>query len=289
MLIPIFSDLHVNNYADQELYDNTIKVIEQMFQVADKVGSNVILFGGDLYHTSSVISTKVITRVIKTFSTMFEDYPNISFISISGNHDHATVNTPDNPAVSALEHLSDIFSNFILIDNCELDIPTSEGNHLSIYGVPYYQHKEHLHQQIPSKEYDIVLIHNTPKTENMNFSYDFEASDVNARLTLCGHIHRREKITNQLTLIGTPLQHSFKEGSEPKGFLLLNSEDLSYQFVDLGYPIKEAPKAQDEAQVKSHDENSKYSLDLPVKELITNYHSEAGITQKHLQYINKFI
>jgi len=67
----ILSDLHIHSYKQYNKngirLDNCLKVLEDAFELCQEIGSDTILFPGDLYDQVKAIPTEVVNRTIQQF------------------------------------------------------------------------------------------------------------------------------------------------------------------------------------------------------------------------------
>jgi DNA repair exonuclease SbcCD nuclease subunit len=248
--------------------NNTLSVLNDMFEVADKNKISTILFVGDLFDQQKSLLVEVINRTTERFSTLFSAYPDIKFVCISGNHDYNSKNTLEHNAESSIMFLSEVFDNFIVIDNKEYVI----DNKYLIYGIPYYQHKEHFLARLKSAapDCDLLLIHQNAPNQNPMITQDFTLEDIESfNMVLCGHIHKHEKVSKNLTIVGSPLHKDLNDEGQDKGYLIYNLETNSYKRHLLeAYPKFSAGekllkyKATEKSEVKIIFDRSKLFLDF---------------------------
>lgn len=306
-LAAVFSDWHIHNYKryndNSSRLKNCISVLFDLAEFCRANGITTILFSGDLYDTQKALLTEVVNETIKAFQTFEKDYPEITIYGISGNHDHSTKNTLENPAVSALEHIAMVCSNFVLIDDKQVEI--EEG--LTITGIPYYEYKEQFEQRLEEatvrvKEYgaekNFLLIHQTP-AGIVNDLIPFEANPRDPRFrefdyVFCGHIHGRQDLWDNFSLVGNPIHRDLADEGKEKGFLVMNlrKPEKGYKFFELkGYPkfvsiyedeeieegidyVVRRPRL-DTAKLQEEAKVDDFRADLSAKELITNFWKEA--------------
>jgi DNA repair exonuclease SbcCD nuclease subunit len=238
----VFSDLHINDFRsfneNGERLTNTLGVLYDMFEAADNLGIDTILFVGDLFDQQKSLLVDVVNKTTKVFKDLFTAYPEIRFICISGNHDHANKNLPDQKSICSITYLEEIFSGFIIIDNDGIKV----GDY-TVWGIPYYQHKEHFIEKlnkVPEKA-DLVLIHQNSPNSNPMIKQDFAVEDVERfKKVFCGHIHKYEKISDNLTIVGSPLHKDLSDEGQDKGYLIYDFKKNSYKRVLLDYPKFEA-------------------------------------------------
>jgi DNA repair exonuclease SbcCD nuclease subunit len=243
MIITIFGDLHIHNYKkfddgnNSRLY-NCLDVLDDIFLENSNYGIENILFLGDLYDNQKLLPSLVVNKTIERFAKLFNQYPEQRIYAITGNHDQATKNLINSPAVTALEHIAIIFpNNFILLDNKSIQLDDTY-----IYGIPYYEYPEQY--KLALKEINalakvnkdngyinILMIHQTPNgLGNPNIPYD---TDVNDGLykpfdyIFCGHIHQSQQILNNFLVAGNPLQRDLGDEGQEKGFWVLNTEYIT--------------------------------------------------------------
>ena len=306
----IFADLHIHNYKqfnkDNSRLTNCLNVLDDIFETASATGINTILFPGDLFDSQKALPIIVVNQTIKKFIQLFEKHPHVNFVACSGNHDYGSKNLIDKPAVSALTHLAEVFiDRFILIDNTFVDI-----DNVRIHAVPYYEYSDHYHDALEKRTFellepqtDLLMIHQTPDgISNTSFAGD---TDPDSHLygyfqhIFCGHIHKREYLSNKFTVVGSPLHRDLGDVGETKGFLIYDSTNNIIEFVALeNYPefIKvddttDAAYNNDYAvQNKLVVENTstidldskKFNTNLKAEQLVENFWLEADGEDKDL-------
>lgn len=284
----VLSDLHIHNYAkkiadEESRLNNCLDVLVKAFAEANSK-DKIILFSGDLYDQEKQIPTEVINKTVLVFRNLFSWYSEVKFIAISGNHDHATKNTLDHKAISALEHLNYVFTNFILLDNTSIIIEGQE-----IVGVPYYKHKEHFQDAIskinnPSDK--ILLMHQTNIAGVI--PGDFSTPDVaKFKFVFNGHIHKHERLSQNVVNVGSPLYRDHGDKGD-KGYLVYNTESNDFIFHPLDYPklqeLEEAAPIWDAETQEVTDET--FSLVKTDKELIQAYATKQALEPKFIDYLN---
>lgn len=234
----IFSDLHINDFRsfneNGERLTNTLGVLYDMFEAADDLNIDTILFVGDLFDQQKALLVEVINKTTEVFKALFKAYPEIKFVCISGNHDHANKNLPEESAICSISYLEKVFDNFIVIDNDGYNV-----GDFKVWGVPYYQHKEHFIKKLSEvPEYaDLVLIHQNSPNSNPMIKQDFDLEAVSKfRMVFCGHIHKYEMISDNLTIVGSPLHKDLSDEGQDKGYLIYDFKKNSYKRILLDYP-----------------------------------------------------
>lgn len=321
MIVAWFTDLHVHNFRKFDVngsrLENTLNVVERVFAFAHKNGLSHVLFSGDLFDQQKVLPAIVVNAITDMFSELFEKYPDITLLAITGNHDQATINLGERPAVSALTFLDSVFPNFKLIDNDMVMLP--DGN--VVCGIPYYEHPEHFKKALidmntrieEGTEYNVrpkfyLMIHQTPSGLSggyRNIPVDIEHDSLlfdPYELVLCGHIHVKHEL-GKLIVGGSPIQKDFSDVDDEKGYWAVDLNTGKYQFRSLQkfYPkfvrIKEGEQVDVEetdyvevipvmqAITKEEEEHVEmYRADNTPKELLTNFWQETeGKDEKLLE------
>lgn len=314
----VFTDWHIHDYKNfsknVNRLDNCLRVLEDLGSFCDRYDINIIFFAGDLFDTHKALFTNVVNETAKAFTKFFSERPDFKFYAITGNHDQSTKNLLGKEAVSALEHLATFFpDNFILMDNKVVEV--EDGVFLA--GVPYYEFPEHFIQKATEISEDMacikagreeegkesvcyMMIHQTPKgIGNEMIPYDCNPKDEIFMLydrVFCGHIHKRQQLTENFTVVGSPIHRDMGDIGEQKGFYVLNlqkPEKFKHFYLD-GYPEFEE-KYEDEVEptdstnpdkfvvVKTRIENlpfikeakvEEFSNDLKPADLMTNFWKE---------------
>ena len=249
----VFSDLHTHNYGQfnngSERLLNCLKVPFDIAEFSVSRGINKVLFVGDWFDTQKALLTEVVNETVDKMIELFTTYPDLIIISISGNHDHASKNLLDKPAITAQKFLARMFpENFILIDN---DVYV-DGD-VAIYGIPYYEYAEHFDKALDmavqmredtGAKFNYLMIHQTPAgLSNAMIPSDCNPKDDRFKLfdhVFCGHIHANQSLSDSFTIVGSPIHRDMGDVGKDKGFLVFNAMNTSKKpvFVPLkGYPV----------------------------------------------------
>jgi len=320
-----FSDVQAHNYKQHNVDNNRllhcIDVFDRVFKQANKFGIGYILFSGDLVDQQKSLPTSVVIELNKCFKRNFERYPDIKLIAISGNHDYATKNLIDKPAVSALEAFSCMFDNLINLDDAKVSLKLATGQIIDIYGIPYYEYPEHFKQKLEEHyesasegknqgHINVLLQHQTPNGW-LDLAADIFVTDFyydSFDLVLNGHIHEYRVLREgdvTFVSVGNPLPRDLSDAGQGKGvlFFQLESIEAGHKFLNTGkkYPnfkIKiegeelEEGEENDyitwqpdvsELKVEGVDAES-FNTNLSRKELISNYCTQHNEDKEVLKY-----
>ena len=317
----VFSELHIHNYKQfnkgTNRLLNTLSVLQDVFQKADAEGVRTILFTGDLFDKFGVLSNFVVNRTLATFQKLFNQYPNIIFVALSGNHDFSTKNLIDRPAESSLQYLATAFPiRFFIIDD---GVFQCVGQDIQIHGVEYFDYPEHFREALEEsienvKKYKkespdsthILMMHQTV-WDNPIIPNDIEADDPlfeNFDLVLNGHIHDRGIMAKLFYNIGSPLHRDAGDLGKSKGGVIIEVEsptkihttpfNISENYPvfinkEYGEELTEWEKEQyviwTHPQIENKEEriaSQKFQSNLAPAELITNFCAELKFKDKEL-------
>lgn len=306
----VFSDLHAHSYKahnddEDKRLGNCLKVLNIVFNYAHKNGIAYIIFGGDLYDRQQTLPTKVVNGVLNRFKELFDRYPDVWFLAISGNHDHATRNTIERPAVTALQHLADVFPKFVLLDNEHATLyRMTNVPSVRLHGVPYYEIPQHLEQAVQCRTTpgdglkEILLCHQTPKGLLPDMvQYDIDSADPildRFDFVMSGHIHTGGRLTDKWLSLCSPLHRDKGDEGQERGFYVIDLENptTSVKFISTNskLPLYKTVATVEELEAEQADghyatlksvaatfrtdtaeEAERFTTDLSAEQLLTNF------------------
>lgn len=264
-----FSDLHINLWAkfneNNNRTLNSIKVLSVIAAQCEKYRCPA-LFCGDLFHKPESIDQDLAVFVKEQFE-MLNEY-NWNMIYIQGNHDLKSVNRIDKMGFGWPYVFHQRF--MMCIDGGRYKHSSYGDYH--IYGVPYIDNNVGLSEYLKKLKLDksvknILLLHtdypgakdtdgrevNSVENLNVNVLNKFD-------LVLCGHIHKPQRLSKKVYMIGAPNHQRRTDRGCKLGYWKIYS-DLSMQFIHL----KQFPKFIDvESEDEIKDDGNYYTV-LPKK------------------------
>ena len=203
------------------------------------------MFCGDLFHKPESIDQDLAIFVAEQFDRLESNYPKFKMIYIDGNHDLKSVNRIDRitkgwPFVFHKNFMSCV--NLTRIKWC------SYGDY-HIYGVPYIDNNVGLSEYLKKLKLDknvknILLLHTDyPGAKDTDGREVDSVENLNVNilnrfdLVLCGHIHKPQRLSKKVYMIGAPNHQRRTDRDCKLGYWKIYS-DLSMQFVHL----KQFPK-----------------------------------------------
>lgn len=224
-------DIHLSFYSNDKLDDNNfperlIKIINALKFVANYCRKNNIKhidILGDLNHDKNI----VYIDALKLFIDFIEEYNDIQFTILSGNHDLTSLTIQKNSVISLLKHYNNI--NYI-------DEPTVIDN---MTWVPY---SNNLVNEIADCKPNHILLSHFGLNEAKLQSGLSIVSDITLiklkkwRLVLLGHYHGPQVIDGKVTWVyytGNLVHLNWNDKNEKKRFLIYDTKTLEVDSIPI--------------------------------------------------------
>lgn len=271
----IFSDFHAHNFkygakrvsvpAQMGLYNSrladSLRVLTEMRMYAHRHGIECVLFGGDLFHRRSAVSTDVFNLVLESLSYFETD--GIELHLLVGNHDMA-----DRLGhVHSLEAF-DFLPNVFIHDSVNL-VPTLGFDMVTVPYTDDVNEARRRLQRAGELVYDpdntILLAHLGMQGAKVGSDYvlisdgDIVTKDVpNERFAGCffGHFHEHQQLFSNGWFIGASHQHNWGDSGGKRGFLHVKLEGgkVSFKRLETSAPrFINVRSVEDFKQVKEND------------------------------------
>ena len=254
----VISDLHINDWA--KFNENDTRTHNQMRILVSLLSKSYnervpILFCGDLFHKPDMIRPELLNLIFHdslVIHTRYMGYP--IMYAISGNHEINHISKIGEHPVSWTRLFTKMFPWLVCLDYCQFLIK----DNIMIHGVPYVDHNIGLSKYLKEMKLDpkqkhILMLHTdypgakdtdgreVGSVENLNLNV-LDRFD----LVLCGHIHKPQRLSKKVYMIGAPIQQRRTDRDCDMGYWKLY-DDLSMTFVKLkGYPRFIDVESQDE-------------------------------------------
>lgn len=258
MLVAHISDLHLGKTLyNFPLLEDQIYILNQIVEICITKKVEVLLVSGDVY--DKTVAPEAGIKILRKFLKDLVQ-AKIKVLIISGNHDSAERLT------FGAEFMTDkgIYFSKIYDGNIEPVIFNDENGPVNFYLLPYikpsivkyYFEDETInnyddavkcainHLNINKKERNIILTHqnilNAERCESEEIIGNLDA--VNADYfkdfdyTALGHIHKPQKIKENVYFCGTPLKYSISELNHKKTMPIINfgkKGEINMEFVPL--------------------------------------------------------
>ena len=314
----VYSDIHFNRWQSFWKQDGrtrlewSLRAHDEIYQAA-KAKKVPILFCGDMFHEPKKLGNDVISDVLPYFTEVYDRRNVVIEYGISGNHDQSRHNYIDKPSPSYIRTLSKMLTGYDCIDLQYRDL---EGG-ARIFGIPYLSYNMGMREAIQKalkdktdKGLNILMLHCDLPDAVSSTGYKFD--DVHNfegvkellpefDLVLNGHIHKPQKLWDNVHIIGSPIHQDFGNRGVDMGYYTLMSDgELLFHHLDQYPQFKEYPKGTEppdnfdywvesgektESQQIQDVDNLNMKSTKNVKRVIKKYCKSAGITSKEKKQV----
>jgi len=239
MKIAFFTDPHLGMKRGSEVFlKSHLKFFKNQFIPDLRArGIDTIIIPGDFFDNRLALDSRILDSVLELFENDFKDF---KIYIIVGNHDSYLESSIHINSLKVLEH----FPNVTIFE-----IPTSiKLANKSFYFVPWVTNSEKFLEELSKiKKHDICVGHFNFSSFLMHKGQECEHGLPSApffekfKLTISGHFHTRsEKVlgSSRIVYIGNPFHMTRNDIDDPRGYSILNTDDLSLEFVENTQSIK---------------------------------------------------
>lgn len=254
----VISDLHINDWA--KFNESDTRTHNQMGILVSLLSKSYnervpILFCGDLFHKPDMIRPELLNLIIHDSLVTYPRYMGYPIMyAISGNHEINHISKIGEHPVSWTRLFTRMFPWLVCLDYCQILIK----DNIMIHGVPYVDHNIGLSKYLkemklnPKQKHILMLHTDYPGAKDTDGREVGSVENLNLNvldrfdLVLCGHIHKPQKLSKKVYMIGAPIQQRRTDRDCDMGYWKLY-DDLSMTFVKLkGYPRFIDVESQDE-------------------------------------------
>ena len=247
MKAAIVADLHMRGKKLEDKKKAWERAVDEI--IARKV--DMVILAGDIFDTRNIGGREASTgTVYRAFMDQLQKLvdASIKVILLLGNHELAT-----GDQLSALETLKgtglaviDTFDQFVVLED------------LKVVFVPWVAPTEDRDKKLEawfarikkywakSKSYKLVVGHLTVKGALLPSGVSIQGSEfevtqeqleaTGADLIVLGHIHKRQQIGKNIHYVGALTQDSFGDEGNPQGFMIIDTEKRTHEFVEIDAP-----------------------------------------------------
>ena len=241
MKVALFSDLHVFAHLSKTQFEDiAIDFLHTLLERCKKENIKKVFFLGDWFHIKNKLYVPPFIKSIETLKYFIEAGIEITFLI--GNHDAPQQNSTDFSIMYAFEPYGKVIPLYEWVD-----VGDSRLHFLSYT------------EELPKFEYsndkqNILFGHLDVQKFQMESGFeckdgfsikDFEKFDS----VFTGHFHKHQ-IRDNIVYIGSPYQTRYSERYDDKGFIILDTDDLTWDYV-----INESAPQFKEIDVESYDES----------------------------------
>lgn len=238
MKIVLFSDLHIFAHLSRTQFEDIAQAfLIRLLNYCRKNQINKIFFLGDWFHIKNKLYVPPFIKSIDLLRAFREEKIDLTFLI--GNHDAPQMHSTDHSIMYAFQEYGKV-------------VPLYDWQ--DIEGIRF--HFLSYTNELPEFEYaekNVLMAHLDVKNFVMDSGFIcqegfdskmFEKFDY----VFSGHFHKHQ-IINNIVYVGSPYQTRFSERFDEKGFIVLDTSDLNWQFIK--YP--KAPKFK-EINLEEYDE-----------------------------------
>ena len=247
MKILAYGDVHVHNFPEfsklnSEGYSSRVELaVKSLRYVLDYAVENRIehvINLGDIVEQSKTINTVIGGLLSEVLGD--SKYSKLKHYFIVGNHDQ--VDRQQN------HHVANLYRKcFTEVISCPDFYTKEESNYLEIDGyrivfLPYteeYSVFVDILNSISTEYRKKTLVFGHWSIDGVRFSEDYPTESKikqilfdQFKLVVMGHIHLRQKLSNNIVYPGSLLSHSFKDCSGDKGFLVFDTETGTHELLN---------------------------------------------------------
>lgn len=234
MKFAFIADIHLSRYGQDKREETTglperlDSIKNALHEVGDYCRAHEIGFvviGGDVYHNKSLVYT-IAQELMLNF---FEEYGDLSFVVVDGNHD---LSGKGDNVVSALKSTS-------YCPSVEWVTKQPTKINPNVLCVPY---SHDVVNQVLTNRSKILISHfglnEGVLNSGMSIIADLSAKELIERyeLVLLGHYHKPQEIIQnnfQLYYVGSLIQLDWGEKDDEKRFLVVDSDTLSVSSIPI--------------------------------------------------------
>lgn len=307
-----YSDHHIGTFKQFDNKGsrliNSLDVWRVLSFISKKHHRVPILFAGDLFELPKQLPNEVFVKSMEYYEEYIESQ-GIDLVAIDGNHDQAESNTITHRSPNFLQGFNKAFDTFH-----HLEYGYKDFSRFRVFGIPYLKRNEgfvkilkKLKKKLDPERKNILLIHtDLPSVEYPNGLVPEEVPGMPRRLNklfegfdliLCGHIHKKKKVSKNIYMLGAPQQQSIEESGLRMGYWEIYSDmTIKFKYLDM-YPefkfIMEGeklpdtfnyytviPKPKEEVKDKGKQVKKRFTNIISNKKLVRNYLKEIGVKNK---------
>lgn len=262
----VISDLHISDWSkfnkDNQRTLNHLRVLSIVKDLCKKANCPA-LFCGDLFHKPEVLHNDLANICKPIFNRLSN---NFTCYAISGNHDLYKINTVDDPKESWVTFFSGTWLQCIDFKDIKLT------QDIRVHGVPYIDHNLGINEYLSKLHLEkgikhVLLLHTDyPGAKDCDGRVVDSVENLNLNtlnrfdLVLCGHIHKPQRLSKKVYMIGAPLQQRRTDRDTDLGYWELH-DDLTMVFK----PIEGFPKFIDVEHEDDINDDGNYYTVLPKK------------------------
>lgn len=220
--VAIFSDLHIFAHLSKTQFEDiAINFLHTLLQECKKRDVKRVFFLGDWFHIKNKLYVPPFIKSIETLQYFVES--NIELVFLIGNHDAPQQSSTDFSIMYAFKPYGKV-------------IPLYEWEDVGDSRLHFLSYTE----ELPRFEYaddkqNVLFGHLDVQKFQMDSGFEcnegFNIKDfAKFDSVFTGHFHKHQ-IRDNIVYIGSPYQTRFSERHDDKGFIILDTDDLTWEYI----------------------------------------------------------
>jgi len=240
MKLAIIGDSHFGVKKNNSVFLNSqLRFFnERFFPYIEKNNIDTIIYLGDFWDNRNTININVLNEIDKLIIEQFNKYNTYILV---GNHDTFMRSTIDIHSLKPFRHLKNIT---IVDETMQIDL---DGK--SCLLVPWQVDNKEFIKKVADKNLynDLCFGHfeingfNLNNTKVCDFGILPDVFFNNYGITFSGHFHCRKKLERDekiIQYIGSPYELTRADINQEKGFVVLDTDTMKYEFINNNISIK---------------------------------------------------
>lgn len=263
MKILLFSDLHARkiyrNLSSEGVLQDIVNTIHEIEVVAKTNKVEAVIFLGDLFDRKGSVSVELLDRIYKALRPFA--YRDITMLQ--GNHDVSG-------KYSILEPFRELGG--VIDYPCTFDL-----GGIKFFAYPHYD-GDYLYEEADVMIGHLALAEGVLGDTDIKLKKELSIKEIEEfyDLILLGHYHKHQRVRKKTWYIGSALQLSFGETGQSKYCVILDTEDLSLDWIELTsarqYIIMDLTQRSemDQDEIKRYFELEEKALSHAIVKIILN-------------------
>jgi DNA repair exonuclease SbcCD nuclease subunit len=202
---------------------NCIKWVKDQVEIYKP---KIVICLGDVFNDHANIRSELLKHYIDFVKSVCID-KNIKYIHIIGNHEFYKAG---DKSYHALQAFKGVIDNFHIIDKPEI----IEAPFKAMY-IPYVTD----FNDFPKEGADICFCHQSFLGADYGYIKDstsMDIKDTSYKTVIAGHVHKRG-VLNKVIFPGSLYAKDLRDIDEPKGLMLLNYDNMTYEYIESPFPL----------------------------------------------------
>ena len=231
MKVAIFGDLHVYKHASKKIFEDTaIHFITYLLDYCRKNDIEKVIFLGDWFHIKNKLYVPAFIRSIEALKGFKDNGIEITFLI--GNHDMPYMNSADYSIIHSFEPYGRV-------------VPLYDWEDVDGVRFHYLSYTNELPNFKFNGKENVLFGHLDVQNFVMDSGFTckegFTAADFkDFKKVFSGHFHKHQ-IKHNITYVGSPYQTRYSERHDDKGFVIFDTDEMSWEFE----PFDDFPKFQE--------------------------------------------